>query len=633
MTPAPTTVVFLGPTMPQAAARQILAARYVAPARRGDVTALLESDVRRIVLIDGLFHVVPSVWQRELLAAVDAGIEVFGASSMGALRAVELERHGVVGHGVIFGWYRDGVIEGDDEVALLHGDADSAWRALSDPLVNLRATLSAARERGILSAVEAQALATEAQQTFYHHRSVPALMTTATAMAWAPERREQVGGLLRAHYVDQKRLDAESLLRHCAETPIAASPQRGRRDLPVGVRGVGTPDAPASPAQPVTSSRKAHRRGTHRAIPPEATLARIAPHLSRWGITRVADVTGLDSLAIPTCCSIRPTATTLQISNGKGLRLVDAKVSALMEAMELAHLESEPPRPMVWASLDEMTARGEPFAWDLPDYMRRSGDPTGAIEWVRATELFSGSSVWAPACAAWERPTQVVLVTTNGMASGNTLVEATLHALYEVLERHSLAWLDDNGQVDLGAAQVFDASEALDPDVLELHRRITATGVELVLLRVDAPLRLHTFMAVLLDRQALGAGSVVNVGSGTHLSPTVAATRAITEAAQSRLAFIHGAREDLKLESYRRAPAHDRVLDFFSDLEPDTDWEDLDEEASVDLDTDLAHLLDVMREHGLARAIRIDMSFPELPYHVVKVIVPGTRRFSTFETG
>ena len=109
--------------------------------------------MRRIVLIDGLFHGVPAVWQREIVAAMDDGIEVLGASSMGALRAAELAHYGMVGHGTIFGWYRDGVIDGDDEVALLHGDAADGFLPLSEPLVNLRATLARAVDAEVVSRV------------------------------------------------------------------------------------------------------------------------------------------------------------------------------------------------------------------------------------------------------------------------------------------------------------------------------------------------------------------------------------------------------------------------------------------------------------------------------------------------
>jgi hypothetical protein len=222
------TVVFLGPTWPTEEARRIFDADYRPPARRGDVYACLGSPAKRLVLIDGLFHGTPSVWQRELLSALDEGVEVFGASSMGALRAVELEPYGMVGHGTIFGWYRDGVVDGDDEVALLHGDAGSGYRHLSEPLVNLRATIACLEADGTLSTHEATTLVGEAKATFYPQRSRRQLAHGEAAAAWSPERRAQVEGRLRDLYVDQKRADAESLLRWCASNET----RPGARRLP-----------------------------------------------------------------------------------------------------------------------------------------------------------------------------------------------------------------------------------------------------------------------------------------------------------------------------------------------------------------------------------------------------------------
>jgi hypothetical protein len=231
------TIVFLGPTLPIKEARRIFDADYRPPARRGDVYACLASPEKRLVLIDGLFHGAPSVWQRELLSALDEGLEVFGASSMGALRAVELAPYGMVGHGTIFGWYRDGVVDGDDEVALLHGDADSGYCHLSDPLVNLRATLASLEADGTLSAHEATSLAGEAKATFYPQRSRRQLTRGETAAAWSAERRAQVEARLRDLYVDQKRADAESLLRWCASNETRSGTLRlPSRDAYAGER-------------------------------------------------------------------------------------------------------------------------------------------------------------------------------------------------------------------------------------------------------------------------------------------------------------------------------------------------------------------------------------------------------------
>jgi hypothetical protein len=105
--------------LPYTEAEKILSADYFPPASRGDIYRIIASGVRTIVLIDGVFHSTRSVWQREILDALGDGIEVLGASSMGALRAAELHPFGMAGHGTIFEWYKNGLIEGDDEVAPL----------------------------------------------------------------------------------------------------------------------------------------------------------------------------------------------------------------------------------------------------------------------------------------------------------------------------------------------------------------------------------------------------------------------------------------------------------------------------------------------------------------------------------
>ena len=367
---------------------------------------------------------------------------------------------------------------------------------------------------------------------------------------------------------------------------------------------------------------KGYRAGSHRAHSPEVTLERIRPFVSRYGITRLADVTGLDSLGIPTYCAIRPRALTLQVSNGKGSRPIDAQVSALMEGIELAHGEAPPARPLRLASEAEMAACGEPFSVDVPAHARPDRHPQGRIEWVCGDELGTDARVWLPASTAWVRPRQAFGFDWNGLASGNTLAEATLHALYEILERHVLSGLVAGLGLDFSGADIIDLASIDDALVADLVARISDAGQRLVLIRASSELRIHAFMAVLLDANAFAGVSHVNVGYGAHLSPLVAAARAITEAAQSRLTYIHGAREDLRKESYQRGAVHTRLFDFFAALEADTAWEELVDASGDTLEDDLALLLDSIRENGLGRVYRIDLSHDDTPFSVVKVLIP-----------
>ena len=110
------TYVFLGPTLPVEEARALLPdAVYLPPVTQGEVVALLPSRPKRIAIIDGSFEWIPAVWHKEILLALEQGVEVYGAASMGALRAAELCAFGMQGVGAIFEGYRDGVILGDDE--------------------------------------------------------------------------------------------------------------------------------------------------------------------------------------------------------------------------------------------------------------------------------------------------------------------------------------------------------------------------------------------------------------------------------------------------------------------------------------------------------------------------------------
>lgn len=160
--------VYLGPSLPLAAARSILDAEYLPPIRRGDL-ARLPPHIECIGIVDGEFYQSLAVSPKEIVPLLDRGIPVFGASSMGALRAVELCPHGMVGVGRIFEWFRDGVIDADDEVALVY-DPETC-RALSEPLVNIRAALCEAVQQGIISSSQAGELIEKLRQVWFPDRS------------------------------------------------------------------------------------------------------------------------------------------------------------------------------------------------------------------------------------------------------------------------------------------------------------------------------------------------------------------------------------------------------------------------------------------------------------------------------
>lgn len=204
----PDVVVFLGPTLPLATAKRTLKATYLPPAKQGDVFRVLPDRPRVIVLIDGVFEAVPSVWHHELRAALASGVHLIGASSMGALRAAELHEEGMLPVGRIAGEYVSGARTDDSDVVLLHGDSDSKFQALTVPLVNVEATVAEAKRRRVVSIREARQLVEAARALFFKRRTWRAIVG-----ALPEARRSPMVGWLRENLVDQKALDAVQALK------------------------------------------------------------------------------------------------------------------------------------------------------------------------------------------------------------------------------------------------------------------------------------------------------------------------------------------------------------------------------------------------------------------------------------
>ncbi len=214
-------VVFLGPSLPLDQAREILPhAVYLPPAGQGDLLSVVTAHGPRvIVLIDGFFDQSLSVWHKEILFALEKGVWVYGASSMGALRAAETGPFGMIGVGRIHQWYASGEVTDDDEVALWHGEAETGYYNVSQPMVNLRATFLAAREAGVIGPRDCRLLIAAGKELFYQQRQLEAVLAQAARMGLAPDALEAAGAFAREHFVDQKALDARECLQKVAALP------------------------------------------------------------------------------------------------------------------------------------------------------------------------------------------------------------------------------------------------------------------------------------------------------------------------------------------------------------------------------------------------------------------------------
>jgi len=219
-------VAFLGPSLPAAEAERIATCRVLPPARSGDLLAVLSARPIAIALVDGVFETVPSVWHHEILEALEAGVAVFGGASLGALRAAELEPHGMVGVGRIFRWVKSGIVDDDAEVALLHGPAGWGHAPVTLPLVNVRAAAEDARAMRVLRPAEARALVAAAEGIHFTERTWTAVLATAPLR---PAARDALRALLPA-LPDPKAEDARATLRAAAEYVRAR--QAGAPPLP-----------------------------------------------------------------------------------------------------------------------------------------------------------------------------------------------------------------------------------------------------------------------------------------------------------------------------------------------------------------------------------------------------------------
>jgi hypothetical protein len=206
-------VIFSGPTLWRDPIASLRALAWLPPAKDGDVYKAARERPKAIGIIDGEFETAPSVWHKEILWALSQGIHVFGAASMGALRAAELSSFGMRGIGRIFSDYEKGILTDDDEVAVLHAAAELGYRPLSESLVDIRATVARAEATGVLSSRTATAIVVRAKATFFKERTWSRVLHES---AGSPARKREMANFsrwLKDNRVELKREDARAMVR------------------------------------------------------------------------------------------------------------------------------------------------------------------------------------------------------------------------------------------------------------------------------------------------------------------------------------------------------------------------------------------------------------------------------------
>lgn len=223
MSPRP--IVFAGPSLVPGDRARFPGLEFLPPAACGDVFAAARLRPPAIGLIDGLFETTASPWHKEILWALARGIPVIGAASLGALRAAEMRGHGMLGCGRIYRDFVAGRLTDDDEVTVEHAPPELGWRPISEPLANIRVTLAQAERSGLLERADVARLVADAKATFYKERSYDAVLASARRAGIGARRCAALARWLRAHAIDQKRLDALLLLRRLARGLSPPSPR------------------------------------------------------------------------------------------------------------------------------------------------------------------------------------------------------------------------------------------------------------------------------------------------------------------------------------------------------------------------------------------------------------------------
>ncbi|MEW2514651.1 YcaO-like family protein [Streptomyces sp. NPDC046870] len=356
-----------------------------------------------------------------------------------------------------------------------------------------------------------------------------------------------------------------------------------------------------------------------RARTAEETWAAIRGLLPRAGVTRVADVTWLDHIGIPVFQAVRPNALTLSVSQGKGTTPAAARVSAAMEALEVWHAEHFPPTG-VHARVSDVQRSLTYEIGGLRSAPRSCLSGDTVLEWAPARTLdedpretlLPAALFRLDALVAREWRPPLFTVSSNGLASGTTYDEAVTHALYEVVERDALAASARAGNRTRVAPDSVTGTPRL------LLDRLATAGMNVLVEHCPSPVGTPCFAARLRSEDL----PVEFIGSGAHRDPGRALTRALTEAAQSRLSAIAGTREDLTKAIYSGRPG--------SAGEP---WDDAGNGVDFRCFRPVPPGAAGPEWLGLSRAVAavygstpvvVDLRREEFDVPVVRVVCPGT---------
>ena len=383
-------------------------------------------------------------------------------------------------------------------------------------------------------------------------------------------------------------------------------------------------------SQPDRAGFKAYRRGTHRTVDPATTLARVQPYLAAMGITRIANVTGLDRIGVPVVMVCRPNSRSLAVSQGKGLTLDAAKASGVMEAIELYHGERIE-RPLTLGSVRDLGARHRLVDLDrLPPRTESRFHLNLQLLWIEGRDLLSDEPVWLPYEVVHTNYTLpfpsgsgCFIDHTNGLASGNDLIEAINHGICEVVERDSTAIWNHLGRQSRDRARL-ELRTIEDDDCVEILDKLRRADFEVAAWDTTTDVGIASFYCLIFDQRDEWAH--IGAGAGAHPSRSVALLRALTEAVQVRTTYITGSRDDLPPDHFT-APTIQQKLQraraLMATRAAGRHFGQVPTYESTTVGDDLAWILARLRSAGIEEVIALDLTLPEFGIPVARVVIPG----------
>ena len=378
------------------------------------------------------------------------------------------------------------------------------------------------------------------------------------------------------------------------------------------------------------SHKKRYFDGTHRTCSPAETLARYLPVMGQFGVTRLANVTGLDVIGVPVYVGIRPNGRCLSVSQGKGIDNDSAKASALMEAIEGWHAENInlALRYESHSALDRNHRLVE--VEGLSRWPGRVFQDDRPMLWVEGWDLLQKEPTWVPfdsinlnfVVSTDRYP--IFVGDSNGLASGNHFLEAVSHALCELIERDGTTlWFADTRDSD--KATQLDPTSVDHAVCREVLDRLEKAGLIVGMYDATSDLGIPIYHALIVDRPGTPRAMGYFWGFGCHLDPGVALSRALTEAVQCRLTEITGHREDVKPGAYQENRDEDELREMgemVTAVAPTRQFGDRNSLACDTLEGDVEFLLEALRRAGIESAVVVDLTRPGMDVPVVRAMVP-----------